>query len=488
MFCLLAIAGVMTLQFFWIRNYYNTSLYNFEREVNLIFEDAIKKDFQVRNDTIEHQLTEQLMDTSAFIISTKKPNFEGKVVLRIINKSDTSDYTAFSHSKLNQPLTPGDTAYKRKIARHFANNLRSEDLENHVVYYRTQNLGRFTLDKLKDYGFDTTRLRTIFNKQLAQRNINTAFYFRVSDTDSLLNYEDLPDTLFKKNHIVTKAFPTYKWWAPKEQYVSAVFKNPFSYVMGQMKWILAGSLFLIILVAVSLLLLLKALFHEKKLTAIKNDFINNITHELKTPVATIAAALEAMQEGKIDMEKQIRYTGYAQNETQRLTGMIESILHTSLFEEHKIKVDPEPIDFEKTIREIMETLQMRSNKIIHFKIINTATPKIIKADKPLFWQAMNNILDNAVKYSGEEADIKIICESDNSYLHITCNDKGEGIAPSAMPFIFEKFYRQPRQGHSIKGYGLGLHLVQKIMNLHRGKIQYNSNPHTGTTFILSWPL
>lgn len=486
--CLLAVTGLIVLQFFWIKNYYKTALSNFEREANLTFEDAIKKDFQLRCDTIEQLLTEQLMDTTAFTIRSRHLTGIDGMVHIIASAKDKKDYSTFSQPGLPDSLITADTAYKRKIAERYARNIRTKDLENHVVYYNIKSLGHFTLDKVKQYGFDTSRFRPVLQQSLAKRDIQTSFHFYTVHADSLSNYSTLPDSLTHTGIIVSKAQPTYKWWAYNEQYTRVVFENPVAYVFIKMKWILAGSFLLVALVGFTIWLLLKALFHEKKLTIIKNDFINNITHELKTPVATISAAVEALEDADISKEKQSRYLGHAKNEANRLGKLIDNILNISLYGRNKIPTLPEQIDIKETISEIADKLRIASAKPVHFQFINNTDTNTVNADRLLFQQALTNVLDNAVKYSSTEAEIIVTCQKDNHYIHIHCADKGEGIATSSMPYIFEKFYREPKPNHAVKGYGLGLNYVQEIMKAHNGKINIHSIKGKGTTVILSWPL
>lgn len=487
--CLLAIAGVMVLQFYWIRNYYKTSLFNFEREVNLAFEDAIKKDFELRNDTIEGLLVEELMDTTAFYITSKYLKGVEKNVYYIYNAKDSSDFTNFTHGDIPDPpaLFPGDTAYKRKIAIRYARSLRDNDLERHVVFYRIQSLGNFTMERVQQYGFDTNRLRPVYEQYLKKRNINTSFYFHISEVDSSLNHLVLPDSLLKKGEVFTKSFSTYKWWTYNERYVRAAFKNPIGYVMWQMKWILGGSLLLILLVGCCIGLLLKALFHEKKLAAIKNDFINNISHELKTPVATIAAAVESLQNPDIDKEKQTRYLGHAKNETNRLAGMIDTILNISLHEKGKIVLHREEVFIEPVIREAVDSLLLTTDKQVHWVFKNNTGVESVNADRLLFYQSLKNVVDNAIKYSDNPVELIIGCELEEGNLQLFFQDKGKGIAADSLPHIFEKFYREPQPGHLVKGHGLGLSYVQEIMKVHGGAIEVKSKKGEGTTVILIWP-
>lgn len=486
--CLVAIIAVIVLQFYWVSKYYKLSLFNFERAVNLAFEDAVKKDFQLRCDTIEQLITGQLMDTAFFTIESNYSNSSKTFKHNIIDARDRKDFASFSHEQLPDSLEAGDTAYKKKIAGLYAKALRSEDLENHIVYYRTQNLGAFVLDKVRKLGFDSSRLRPVLQHYLQKRAIHTPFYFHTASADSLLNDPTVPASAGRPGFIMTKSFPTYKWWKHEDQYVRAVFGNPSGYVVSEIKWILGGSLFLIILVGLGTGWLLKALFREKRLSVIKNDFINNITHELKTPAATITAAIEALEDPALPKEKSARYLGHAKHEIERLTKLIDDILNISLYDHKGMQVARERIAIEETIHTIVDRLRLAANKPVNFQFRNLSGIDQVVADKLLFQQALINVIDNSIKYSGKEATIAINCNATEDYFQIQCADKGEGIPASSLPYIFEKFYREPKNKHAVKGFGLGLNYAQQIMKAHKGRIELKSIKGKGTDVILYWPL
>lgn len=495
--CLFAIAGVMIIQFYWIRNYYKTSLFNFEREVTLAMEDAIKKEFEIRCDTIEAELTRQLMDTAVFQIRSKKaPENKSKaelqrVIYNIINARDSKDYTSFSSALLSGEITKEDTAFKRKVARAYAHMLRTEDLENHVVYYRTQNLGQFLTDRLLQFGFDTSRLRPLLTHYLQNKHISSPFYFQVTAKDSLLNYVSSANLPTKPGYVLSKSFPTYKWWTHDEQFVRAVFTNPIGFVLYELKWVLAGALLLIILVALCISLLTSALLKEKKLSVIKDDFINNVTHELKTPAAIVTAAIEALQEPGLSQEKHTRYLQHAQNSMKKFTELIDRVMDITLYEKQSKTITThqlQAIDFVSLLNDALSQLQLITNKQVSFHISNDTGIHELKADPLLFQQACSNIFDNAVKYAAEDVFIDITCSVEHHYLVIHISDNGIGIAKEALPHIFEKFYRAPQPGHSVKGYGLGLHNVKNIMSSHNGKVEIQNRKEAGITISLYWPI
>ncbi|WP_126972747.1 sensor histidine kinase [Gynurincola endophyticus] len=487
--CLVSIISVILLQFYWVNNYYRVSIFNFEREVNLAYEDAIKKDFQLRCDTIEELLLEQLMDTNQFIIESTRFK-EIAMVFNVYDAKNRKDYTSFSRIEFKDSLRKDDTAYKRQIARAYAHALRSEDLENHVVYYRIQSLGHFVSDKVKEYGFDTNRLRPVFDRYLRQRNISTPYYFYTRPADSLLNHIDQNDSLKSAGYVVTKSFTTYKWWNQDERYVRAVFNNPVNFVIGEMKWVLAGSLLLIILVAFCIGLLVRAFLNEKRLGLIKNEFINNITHELKTPIATVSAAVEALENEQVirEPEKVKRYLYYSSNELKRLSRLVDNILNISLYEKTSLNISKEEFYVNIVVRDVMEQLILSSNKKIMYTLTNDDHADTVNADKQLFTQAVMNILDNAIKYSPENVIINVRCYKEGDFFCISCTDKGIGIQSTAVTHVFDKFYRVPQNGHTVKGHGLGLSYVQQIVKAHGGKISLKSIENKGTTVILYWPL
>jgi two-component system phosphate regulon sensor histidine kinase PhoR len=487
--CLVSIISVILLQFYWVNNYYRVSIFNFEREVNLAYEDAIKKDFQLRCDTIEELLLEQLMDTNQFIIESTRFR-EIAMAFNVYDAKNRKDYTSFSRIEFKDSLRKDDTAYKRQIARAYAQALRSEDLENHVVYYRIQSLGHFVSDKVKEYGFDTNRLRPVFDRYLRQRNISTPYYFYTRPADSLLNHIDQNDSLKSAGYVVTKSFTTYKWWNQDERYVRAVFNNPVNFVIGEMKWVLAGSLLLIILVGFCIGLLVRAFLNEKRLGLIKNEFINNITHELKTPIATVSAAVEALENEQVirEPEKVKRYLYYSSNELKRLSRLVDNILNISLYEKTSLNISKEEFYVNIVVRDVMEQLILSSNKKIMYTLTNDDHADTVNADKQLFTQAVMNILDNAIKYSPENVIINVRCYKEGDFFCISCSDKGIGIQSTAVTHVFDKFYRVPQNGHTVKGHGLGLSYVQEIVKAHGGKISLKSTENKGTTVILYWPL
>lgn len=490
--CTIAISMVLLLQFYWVKNYYAVNQASFEKEVNMAFEDALKKEFSLRCDTIQQLLAKRLMDTTEFLITSRFDTVEKKHIFTIANARKPGQKfssSALSFRGINKALLPGDTAFKWVIARRFAYTMRTEDLQNHVVYYRTQNLGGFMVDNVNKYDFDTTRLRPVLVRYLKERNIKTPFCFYLRETDSTMNLSHFDEKLLARYPIITKSYPTYKQKG-REQYVRAMFSNPFSYIIGRMGLMFAGSLLLIALVAFSLIFLLRTLFREKRLSAIKNDFISNITHEFKTPIATASAAIEALTGFGVldDAEKARRYLAHSKNELEKLAGLVDKVLSISMYENLDFNIKPEPIDIDSEIKGLLSTVTLPGKEISWSYVNNTGISSII-ADKLYFEHAVNNVVDNALKYSGANVQLQVGVDIKSSFLILSVKDNGIGIAANDLPLVFEKFYRVPSGNqHLVKGHGLGLSYVKSIVERHKGWCKIESELGKGTTFSLAWPI
>ncbi|NII25321.1 hypothetical protein HB364_09525 [Pseudoflavitalea sp. X16] len=482
--CVVAVCGVMLLQSRWIVNYYQVNKERFDKEVNLAFEDAIKTEHKVRCDTIENLIYKIVKDTTQTSITSKWSDRSNAHIYYIASKKDTSDKYSFSTIHINKPiLSPADTV-RDQVARHFAAMYRREDLEKNIVFFRTQSLGRHITQYVNDYAFDTLRLRPIYKQLLSERGIQEPFLFYLRTDDSTLNRSRFPDSLQNLYPVITKSFPTYSTEKEKS-YVRAMFHKPVSYLFNKMTGMVIASGVLLCIVAFTLFYLLRIVRREKKLSAIKNDFISNISHELKTPIATVAAAVEAMEgfDALQSPERTKKYLRISRVELQRLADMVNKILNMAQYERRDFELKPEPVNINAIIEEIVGRYTLAGEKNITFRYNNEAGTEVVIADKLHLYNVINNLVDNAVKYSGEEVAIDIGLYREKQYFVIKVKDDGIGIAAGDLPFIFDKFYRVPSGNiHKVKGHGLGLSYVKHIIEKHGGWCVAESRPGKGSTF------
>ena len=490
-FCLLAMLALLGLQAYWIVKYYQVTRFNFEKEVNMAFEDAVKKEFSVRCDTVQQLIEHNLLDTNQFIFSSNLDE-KGTRIYNIFAKGKRKNkmLSSFSFSELNDSLSSDDEQMKQKVAQHFAKQLRTEDLENHVVYYRTQELGTFMVEKAYQYQFDTTRLRPILNRYLKARNIQIPYRFLTLKNDSTTNSSHFSQKLTRYFPVISKSYPTYRY-TDNQRYVRAMFRNPFSYIISNMGLILISSIVLVLLIAICLTWMLKCLFREKKLAQIKNDFISNITHEFKTPIATVSVAIEALGNSEVrnDEHKTSRYLNHAKNEIERLNQLVDKVMNLSLYEDEQTEIHKEFIAIDEVIQELIQIHQVSNDKkpAIHYE--NKSDEKQLWVDKLKFRHAISNILDNSIKYSDGFPSINIDLLKENHHLVFRIQDNGIGIPDKDLHLVFDKFYRVNKGNrHLVKGHGLGLNYVKQIMQQHKGWYKIESKLGTGTTIILGWPI
>ncbi len=487
--CLTAMTILLGLQGYWIIKYYGITKQNFEKEVNMAYEDAFKKEFSNRADRIQKIIKARLLDTTHFLITSKRSK-TGEVMYQISETKNPADRfsNSFSTSRLNVMITENNKkAVINQVAENFSKMLRNEDLNNRVIYYRTQNLGKFMSDLTHKIEFDTANLRPVLNTYLAKKSIYVDYQFYVKDTDSTTNESTFSPSLLAKFPIITRSLPTYRH-SPGQNYLRIMFKDPYSYILSNMWLIFISSLFLVTLIAFCLNYLLRSLKKAKQLAHIKNDFISNITHEFKTPIATALLAVEALGEKDTldDKEKTTRYLKHTKNELIRIGSLTDKILKMSIYDRSDYALKKENIQVNIVIQEIIDIYILQKSSKITFKN-NTAVSSIL-VDREQFQHAISNILENAIKYGKDPIEISILCSLENNYFVINVVDNGTGIDASEIPFIFDKFYRGKQSTHSlVKGYGLGLNYVKQIMQRHEGWHRATSNTN-GTEIKLAWPI
>ncbi|MCD6347063.1 MAG: HAMP domain-containing histidine kinase, partial [Bacteroidales bacterium] len=271
--------------------------------------------------------------------------------------------------------------------------------------------------------------------------------------------------------------------------ILAFFPKTKSFVLKKMWLTLLASFLLVSLIAGSFYLMLQTIFKQKKVSEIKNDFINNMTHEFETPIATVSAAMEALVsfDALSDKERSLKYIDISRGEMTRLSGLVEKVLNVSAFEQKTLALSKETFDVCKLLQETAQRYIFKGAG--HVKVeYDPGVPAFINADKMHFQNVLNNLMDNAVKYSKEEVLIKLECNREGEYVLVKVKDKGIGISKEQQKHIFEKFYRVPTGDlHVVKGFGLGLSYVKHIIELHGGSIGVTSQLDQGAEFTIAIP-
>ena len=262
-------------------------------------------------------------------------------------------------------------------------------------------------------------------------------------------------------------------------------------VWKQMSWMIVGAVLFTILIFAAFFITLKALLKQKKLSEIKSDFINNMTHEFKTPLATISLAVDALKNEKVinDKSKMDYFSGIIKEENKRMNKQVETILQAALLDRQHIQLNLKSLHANDLINAAVNNIKLPvEEKNGKLEIELNAGNDLILADEVHFTNLINNLLDNAVKYSKENLVVKLCTQNVSNNFRIKIEDNGIGMNKETLHRIFEKFYRAHTGNiHNVKGFGLGLSYVKTIVTAHHGKIKAESTLGKGSSFIIDIP-
>lgn len=273
-----------------------------------------------------------------------------------------------------------------------------------------------------------------------------------------------------------------------------IVPNSSSVVLREMRWRIAiAGLFTLIIFA-AFYLTVNTMLRQKKLSEIKNDFINNMTHEFKTPLATISLAVDALKNEKVigDKDKMKYFSSIIKEENQRMNRHVETILKAALLDRQEVNLMLKPTHVHEVIKDIAGNFTLQLNdKQGKVELNLEATNDLIEADEVHFPNLVNNLIDNSVKYAKDNVppEIKITTSANGKNMTVKLEDNGIGMTKETVKRIFEKFYRAHTGNvHNVKGFGLGLSYVKTMVDAHGGNIKVDSVLGKGSIFTLELPL
>lgn len=330
---------------------------------------------------------------------------------------------------------------------------------------------------------DLQKLDSYLKKEFERNNISVKYglkynyhlrHFEDSIANKTIKYQ-LDN--FPKKYLKTTSNSTY---LPHRSKLELFFTNETAILLRNSLISILLSLLLSASIIASLVYLLKTIYKQKQLAEVKNDLINNITHEFKTPIATISTALEAMKNFNAldDKKKSEEYISIANSQVIKLNFMVEKILETAILNQEELVLNKQPIHIAKLLESILEKYRIiNTKKTFEFK--NTFGKVILHLDKFHFENAIGNIIDNAIKYGGNKILVTLISKKNKPVILI--KDNGNGIHKTQKEKVFEQFYRIPiGNTHNVKGFGIGLYYTKKIIEKHGGYIHiiYDKNNNT----------
>jgi two-component system phosphate regulon sensor histidine kinase PhoR len=344
-------------------------------------------------------------------------------------------------------------------------------------------------------------LDTLLRQTLQDRGINIPFAFGVrtkAQPKFLFTSTGMDTQHFNESGYRAVLFPNNM--IESGNYLYVYFPTQRAFILNQLGFTLGASVLLIAVILACFYIAINTIVQQKKLADIKNDFINNMTHEFKTPISTISLAAEMAQEqvGRLDgptadatglNERVTRYMGIIRDETRRLGSHVEKVLQMALLDRGEIRLKLSPVNIHDVIEKVLNNIgiqiEQRGGEV---DLSFDADQEVIEADELHVTNILYNLLDNALKYSPDTPKIGIKTASLPDGVSITVSDEGLGMTKEQVSRIFEKFYRVPTGNrHDVKGFGLGLSYVKKMVDEHHGQILVNSQPGKGSTFEVILP-
>jgi two-component system phosphate regulon sensor histidine kinase PhoR len=339
-------------------------------------------------------------------------------------------------------------------------------------------------------------LDTLLRKEFTENGIRLPFEFAVQGP---LNHEFIFSTASMKpadwetRSYKASLFPNETLQGQNALYV--YFPDQQKYILSNMAVMFSGSGVLILVIMACFYMAVTTILRQKKLSDIKNDFINNMTHEFKTPISTIALAAEMAQENSTQEHptgapRLQRYLGIIREENKRLGTHVEKVLQMALLDKGEVKLQLTEVNIHDLIEKVLNGQSVQiEQKQGEVELEFEASEEIVRCDELHISNVLNNLLDNAIKYSPEKLTLSIKTKNVNNGLSVVISDRGLGISREQLHRIFDTFYRVPTGNvHDVKGFGLGLSYVKKMVEAHQGSVSADSKPTEGSTFTVWLPL
>ncbi len=504
-----ALVGIISVQFFWIKNTVEITEEQFSANVKFslakVSEEIKKREFENFYNDIANRFKDEGKNLKY-----------SDVRQYIFEKIDTANSERFTYAQsIIEANYKVSTEFFEQDSINFKEIFSKEEFilvkdnfienENSSPEERVVKIGRFKEAEKSNLAraFDaiTSRMpihkrvsnREITNrlqKELSSRGINTNFKYGIYSNGLATQVKS---GYFRKEIGKSYMVPMFADINGNSKFqLFVTFPEKKNFIISSITKILGLSALFILIIILAFITALYQLIKQKQISEIKTDFINNMTHEFKTPIATINLALDAIKNPKIieDKEKVLRYVNMIRDENKRMHGQVENVLRISKLEKNQLEITKQKIDVHEIIElAITHVALIVKNKGGYIKEHSNANLTEILGSHFHLTNVIVNMLDNAIKYSENSPKIDIYTENTAKSIILKVKDQGIGMNKNVQKNIFEKFYREEGGNiHNVKGHGLGLAYVKKIVEIHQGEIYVESDKGIGSTFIIKLPL
>jgi len=456
---LLSILAIAAFQYYWLQKAYEREERTLDMRTNFMFRETVRavQTSKLKLDRfVDTSRTQQVIvrhDRGKVKIVTPEQKIEGMLDVVMNRVKDSNQRTYVLSPKISDSLQIINKAFPGRRDR------------------MLQFL--FDLDSLQD-SIKIIELDSAYAKRLADQNLDIPFAIKRVET------RETKDPVFNEVTLGFRNPITYR----------LDIDNKTAFIFKRIAIPILFSIFLVAFTALSFSLLYRNLLRQNRLADIKNEFMSNITHELKTPIATVSVAIEALRSfnANLDTQRTKEYLDISANELQRLSLLVDKVLKLSMFEKKEIDLQYELLDMKSLVQEVTSSLRLQFEKHHAQVDVYSEGDTSLKGDRLHLVSVIFNLLDNAIKYSADAPSIQVKIIGKESTVNLVIQDSGIGIPEEYKGKIFEKFFRVPTGNlHNAKGYGLGLSYVSHVINRHNGSIHVESIPGDGSKFIISLP-
>jgi len=509
----LSLIGIISVQAYYIKNSVDNKKeqFNFNVKKALTYTTAAIENKELdKYYTMYQQLAEQQKqaDTVAiknlFIVQQNQNTNETIVYKSGIFEENYTLSSAFFDIGLDRDSINIQKILSNSETKIYTNSTGSKELNMNPVL-SISNSGRLTeAEKInfeKSFRIMASRLpihqrvlskeiNRLLKKQLNEDNINIDFQFAIYDNDLATKVQS---ESFELQNASTFSVPIFENELNANNYRLLVnFPEHNKFIWSSIITMMLLSVVFTSIIILAYASALLQLFKQRKISEIKTDFINNMTHEFKTPIATINLALDAIRNPKIieDKTKVLRYLNMIKEENKRMHAQVENVLRISKLEKNELNISKENVDLHDLIEDAMTHVELIiEDKKGYLKTNLSAEKTSVLANDTHFTNVIVNILDNAIKYSPGAPEIEVSTENVGENILLKIKDHGSGMSKVAQKRVFEKFYREHTGNiHNVKGHGLGLAYVKRMVEDHQGYISVESEKEKGSTFTIRLPL
>lgn len=451
----------------WINGAVEIQEKNFIDNINTALDEFVSN--------LEKQEVMQIITNQSFRV--EKDSTKIKLQRDPFNNTFISDSTIF-YPTVNQDSN------KQNI---FSDNKTLDRPYENQTYFVYEIMNQLTQKRINTLErIDSNKIKILLKQSFEINNVNEKYKFAIVDEEGTYFYKSHSFDLDETNEIFRKQLYPNDLYTPKKIFIEIYFTEEDHIIFKNLPKIAITSLLLTLIVTFLFAFTLYVIFKQKKLSEMKNDFVNNMTHELKTPISTISLASQLLKDDSIpnEMKDLTTLSRMISQETERLSFQVEKILQMAIIERGRVKFKLVDVDVHAVLINIVESFNLKVNSLDGKLTLKTdATNHSVYVDRLHFSNIIYNLIENAIKYSGDNVDIEVNTHNKSDKIVIEVSDKGIGISKDHLKNIFDQFYRVPTGDvHNVKGFGLGLSYVKRIVEEFGGEIQVKSTLGKGTTF------